>query len=215
MKKKFYKTKPFKFIIAVILIAVVYLAAVVCFRNYVSRNKKITFFGTGYTELKNDNTNFTPFGDYNFRYDIDVKYKNILGMSFDKNDSKKNLLYYKTVLGTTVYKKDGYNLPEIPEIDVIDELIIDNSNGTYAKVTDKNEIVQMYDFFLYLNAADDTQAENKITVYAVSYEYGGIFKLNDEGEISIGENNILYSGWLEKQELPTDIQNIILKYINS
>ena len=199
--------------VIVLSVLIIYLSVYIGFLNYVEKNKTIKFLNEEYTQVDFLSSNFVPFGADNSWYQEDIGYYKLLGLSFLKNDKEKNIIYYDTPLGTTVFVKDNYELPDFPSADVIDELIIYcETSDENITVTNRSHIQTIVSFLSDFKASADEKREESIVFYAVSNELGGVYQLNERGSIYIRENNIEY-GSIITGELPVNVRNIIELYI--
>ncbi len=205
--------KKTKIIFTIVLsVLVVYLSIYIGFMNYVEKNKSIIFLNKEYTQVDFSSSNFIPFGADNSWYRANIGYNKLFGLSFLKNDTEKNIIYYDTILGTKVYVKDDYEIPDFPSVDDIDELIIcsETSDGNVT-VTNRSHIKSIVNFLFDFKGSIDEKRDGSIVFYAVSNELGGVYQLNEIGSIYISENNIEY-GSIITGELPMDIKKL-LNYI--
>ncbi len=174
-----------------------YIFISIGFRNYVSKNTKIEIFGTNYTQFNYLESNFVPFGSDNSWYNTDARFCNLFGLSFMKTDKEKNFIYYKNPIGTIVYKKDSYILPEFPAPDLVDELILNyEGENIDLYIRDREQIEDIMNFLSTFSSIETKQHENTIVFYAISNSFGGIFRLNKSGTAVI-------------EDLPDKIQDII------
>lgn len=205
--------------ISIIFLSVltIYLSFYIGFVNYVEKNKNIKFFNKKYTQVDFSSSDFIPFGADNSWYQTNIGYYKLLGLSFLKNDKKKNIVYYDTLLGTKVYVKDNYKIPDFPSADVIDELVIccemlDKTET--VTVTNRSHIQSIVNFLADFKVSADEQRGDSIVFFAVSNKLGGVYQLNERGSIYIRENNIEY-GSIITGELPMNVKKIVELYVNN
>lgn len=206
--------KRVKIIFTIVLsVLIVYLSIYIGFMNYVEKNKSIIFLNKEYTQVDFLSSNFVPFGADNSWYRTNIGYNKLFGLSFLKNDTEKNIIYYDTILGTKVYVKNDYEIPDFPSVDDIDELIIcSETSDENVTVTNRSHIKSIVNFLSDFKGSIDEKRDDSIVFYAVSNELGGVYQLNERGSIYITENNIEY-GSIITGELPMDIKKIIELYI--
>lgn len=206
-----------KISIIVLSVLIIYLSVYIGFRNYVENNKNIKFLNKEYTQVDFSSSDFVPFGADNSWYRSDIGYYKLFGLSFLKNDRERNIIYFDTVLGSTVFVNDNYELPDFPSADVIDELIVfcDTSDGNKnVTITNRSHIQSIVNYLSDFKASADEQRGKPIVFYGVSNELGGVYQLNERGSIYIRDNNIEY-GSIITGELPENVKDIIKLYINS
>lgn len=194
----------------------IYIFVSIGFRSYVCNNRTIKFLNEEYTEFDSLEGNFIPFDADNSWYQADVDYCNLFGLSFLKTDADKNFIYYKDILGATVYKKNSYGLPEFPKSNVVDKLIL------YCEAEDKDifienreDIDDIVSLLSMLNVSKNNQNNSSIVFYAVSNSCGGVFQLNENGSIYIDENGNIGFGDKVNENLPDKLQDIIKTYTNT
>lgn len=202
--------------IIVLSVLIIYLSVYIGFRNYVEKNKNIKFLNGEYTQVDFSSSDFVPFGADNSWYRSDIGYYKLFGLSFLKNDRDRNIIYFDTALGSTVFVKNDYEVPDFPSVDVIDELIIfcDASDGNKnVTITNRSHIQSIVNYLSDFKASADEQRGEPIVFYAVSNKLGGVYQLNERGSIYIRDNNIEY-GSIITGELPENVQNIVKLYID-
>ncbi len=136
-------------------------------RAYVSRNRTIKLFGEEYTEYDCLNGNFTPFySDYCW-YESDADRSFFMGLSYLKNDVEKNFIYYSTFIESQVFKKDSYELPEVPESDYVDGIEMIYNDGDSVKITNKDHIRELILFLSTFDKSADT--DEKAPLFFMRY----------------------------------------------
>lgn len=184
-------------------LTILYTTSSLIYREYVEQNNNIKYFNSYYTKFNTLQGNFVPFGADNSFYDESLKYSNFLGVSFLSSDKDRNILYYNDLLGSTVYIKEEFQIPEFPNDTEIDEIIMQNFLTEEVKnITDKNDICEITSFLSSYHPICDNSQEEQIVFYAVSHKYGGIFQLNEFGSVYITNGNLI-------SEIPQSIQRII------
>ena len=179
-----------------------------------SDRTSVKFFNEEYTKFDSLSGNFIPFGADNSWYESDIGFNSRFGLSFLKNDDDKNFIYQNQILGTTIYKKDSYELPEFPPAESVDELILSNgANGEMISIKDRNDIETLVNFLSTFDVSDDHRNDSSIVFYAVSNDFGGVFELNGRGSIYEKENGAIGYGAILTGELPENIQDIIKSYL--
>lgn len=207
--KKFFKIS----FVCGLSVFLLYIFVSIGFRSYVCNNTTIKFFNEEYTKFDCLESNFIPFGADNSWYEADIGYYNLFGLSFFKTDVDKNFIYYKDILGATVYKKNSYALPEFPESNMVDKLIL------YCEAEDKDIFIEnrehiddIISLLSMLNAPKNEQNNSSIIFYAVSNSCGGVFQLNENGSIYLEKNNKIGFGDKVNENLSDKLQNIIKIY---
>lgn len=176
------------------------------------KNDTIKILNQEYTRFDTYESDFIPFGSYNCWYDDDISYRTFLGLSFVKNDINKNFIYRQTTLGTTVFKKNTYSLPEFPGGDIIDKLIL-SYKDEHIVLDNTDDINAIIDFLSTFETTGDINNENAVVFYAISNNAGGIFQLNRYGSIYVKDDGTIGCGRIIQSELPMEIQKIIQKII--
>lgn len=207
--KKFFKIS----FVCGLSVFLLYIFVSIGFRSYVCNNRTIKFFNEEYTKFNCLGSNFIPFGADNSWYEADIGYYNLFGLSFLKTDVDKNFIYYKDILGATVYKKNSYALPEFPESNMVDKLIL------YCEAEDKDIFIEnrehiddIISLLSMLNAPKNEQNNSSIIFYAVSNSCGGVFQLNENGSIYLEKNNKIGFGYKVNENLSDKLQDIIKIY---
>lgn len=207
--KKFFKIS----FVCGLSVFLLYIFVSIGFRSYVCNNRTIKFFNEEYTKFDRIGSNFIPFGADNSWYEADIGYYNLFGLSFLKTDVDKNFIYYKDILGATVYKKNSYALPEFPESNMVDKLIL------YCEAEDKDIFIEnrehiddIISLLSMLNAPKNEQNDSSIIFYAVSNSCGGVFQLNENGSIYLEKNNKIGFGYKVNENLSDKLQDIIKIY---
>ena len=202
-----------KLSILVFAVTILYLSISVGFRVYVEGNSTIKFLNEEYSLFDASLGNFVPFGADNSWYQTNIDYDNLFGLSFLETDKDKNVIYYKTILGTTVYIKDTYKLPNFPKSDVVDELIIYcEAEDKTITITNHEHIHNIVNFLSSYETSANKQSKDTIVFYAVSNKLGGVYQLNESGSIYINDDKIRY-GDIVTGELPENVQEIIKTYL--
>lgn len=206
-----------KICIAVLTVAVIYILASIAMRAYVRKNTTVIVFNERYTLFDSSVGNFIPFGADNNSYEENVGYYNLFGLSFSKNDPDRNFIYCNDLLGSTVYIKRSYDLPLFPPTDMIDEIIIsyEAEEDRRISVKDRDGIEAIANYLSALETTADGNNENLIVFYAVSKSLGGTYQLNERGSIYMKKNNKIGYGSIITGELPDEMQDIIMSYIDS
>ena len=207
--KKFLKI----FFVCGLSVFLLYVFVSIGFRSYVCNNTAVKFFNEEYTKFDCLETNFIPFGADNSWYEADIGYCNLFGLSFLKTDVDKNFIYYKDILGATVYKKASYTLPEIPESNTVDKIILYcEAEDQDISIENREHIDDIISLLSMLNLPKNEQNNSSIIFYAVSNSYGGVFQLNENGSIYLEKNNKTEFSDKTNEDLADKLQDIIEKY---
>ena len=206
--------KAWKRICLIITFVLIFYSVVsMCFRAYVRNNTTLEFCNETYTEFDCLQGNFIPFGADNSWYETDIGYYNLLGLSFLKTDRNINFIYYKDFLGSTVYIKDSYTVPEFPTTDMVDELLLYyEAKDKCIAIKDKDHIDCIMNFLSTHDISADKPNESSIVFYAVSNNIGGVFQLNESGSIYFKKNKKIGFGHIITGEIPDNMQDIIDLY---
>lgn len=187
-----------------------YLVVSLGVRSYFGNNSTIELFGAKYTEF-DCSGDFVPFYADNCWYSSDVGRHHLFGISVLKTDTDKNFIYYSNALGETVYKKDSYQLPEFPEKNGINKLIL-SYKAEDITITDKTDIEEILTFLSTHNFPENSERNDSVVIYAVTENPGGVFQLNKPGSIYL-ENDKLAFGYFDSEYLPDSLQKVIGAYI--
>lgn len=206
--------------ITIVCVFAVYLVSLYGVKYYASKTSNINFCGASYTRVDNEQLgNFMPFGDSGFEsFDNEIKYRNIIGLSYYKGDKERNIIYNKSPLGCDVFLKDGYIPPEKPTPETVEMLLVYSGlEDKKIKITNKQDIVDIVSYFNDVNDTIKTgffdSTGTLLSIHAISHEDGGVHYITGSIFKDIDNKILFYTIDGGVVALPENIQNIINSYL--
>lgn len=228
--KKFsqYKTTTkavFAFIAAIVLL-IITIRAILFSKNYICEVKRgFNYKGQHYTCVDNrmdgESSSFIPFGSNHCNFINDLNFKKYFFLEYYSEDSERLFFYDFTPFGNYIFKKDSYIIPDKPEPQSIDFIMITYDGGEkYSYIYNKNDINTIISYFNDIKgkvSSDYTDAmygTKEVWIVASSKKYSGIFDLTADNRsvCQIGED-IAFANTSEK--FSSDVSKIIMSYYST
>lgn len=210
-----------------IFVLLIITAGVVWFsKNYICEVKKgFNYKGQHYTCIDNsadyEKSSFTPFGSNHCNFIDDLSFKKYFFLEYYSEDSERLFFYDFTPFGNYIFKKDSYIIPDKPEPQSIDFIMITYDGGEkYSYIYNKNDINTIISYFNDIKgnvSSDYTDAmygTKGVWIVASSKKYSGMFDLTADNRsvCQIGED-IAFANNSEK--FSSDVSKIIMSYYSA
>lgn len=210
-----------------IFVLLIITAGVVWFsKNYICEVKKgFNYKGQHYTCIDNsaddEKSSFTPFGSNHCNFIDDLSFKKYFFLEYYSEDSERLFFYDFTPFGNYIFKKDSYIIPDKPEPQSIDFIMITYDGGEkYSYIYNKNDINTIMSYFNDIKgkvSSDYTDAmygTREVWIVASSKKYSGMFDLTADNRsvCQIGED-IAFANNSEK--FSSDVSKVIMSYYSA
>lgn len=210
----------------IIIFLVITVGAVVLSKNYICEVKKgFNYKGQHYTciddEMENENYSFTPFGSNHCNFIDDLNFKKYFFLEYYSEDSERLFFYDFTPFGNYIFKKDSYVIPDKPEPQSIDFIMVTYDGGDrYSYIYDRNDINTIMSYFndikgkVSSKSTDALYGTKSVWIVASSKKYSGMFDLTlDNRYVCQSGENIVFANGSEKFSL--EVSKVIMSYYSA
>lgn len=195
-------------------------------KNYICEVKKgFNYKGQHYTcidnEIESESSSFTPFGSNHCNFIDDLRFKKHFFLEYYSEDSERLFFYDFTPFGNYIFKKDSYIIPDKPEPQSIDFIMVTYDGGKrYSCIYNRNDINTIMSYFNDIKgkvSSDCTDAlywTKDVWIVASSKKYSGTFDLtSDKRYVCQADGNIAFANSSEKFSL--DVSRVIMSYYST
>lgn len=210
--------------LAIIIILILIISGLLFSKKYICEVKEgFDYKGQHYSEYDeyekmDEDYPFIPFGSSHCNFIEELKFKKYFFLEYYSEDSERLFFYDFTPFGNYIFKKDGYSIPNNPEPESIDFIMVTYCSGNrFSYIYNKDDIKKLVSYFNEIHdkvSSDNIDADvdtEPIRIVAFSKKYGGMFDLTaDHRSVCHLDENILFAN--KTENLSPDISSVLMTY---